>query len=74
LNWGPRRASWSVGANVRYRDAENDELDYTSWQRDDVGAGVNFWIAAAPKVRLMVGLDSSRQETYSEVIVPVMDG
>jgi hypothetical protein len=74
LNWGPKRASWSIGANVRYRDAENDELQYTQWQRDDVGVGANFWIAAAPKVRVMVGVDSSRQETNSEVIVPVMDG
>ena len=36
--------------------------------------GVNFWIAAAPKVSVMVGLDGVRQRTDAEVIVPVMDG
>ena len=74
FSWGPRDAHWSIGANVRYRDAENDELNYTEWSRDNIGAGVNFWIAAAPKVSVMVGLDAVRQRTNSEVIVPVMDG
>ena len=74
FTWGPKKAKWSIGANVRYRDAQNDELDYTEWNKDNVGAGLNFWIAAAPKVSVMVGLDGVRQSTDAEVIVPVMDG
>jgi hypothetical protein len=74
LTWGPKQAKWSIGANVRYRDAQNDDLDYTKWNKDNIGAGVNFWIAAAPRLSVMVGLDGVKQTTDAEVIVPVMDG
>jgi hypothetical protein len=46
----------------------------TDWAQDDIGVGVNFWIAAAPKISVMVGVDGFRQRTDAEAIVPVMDG
>ena len=67
-------AKSTLNFTASYRDAQNDDLDYTKWNKDNIGAGVNFWIAAAPKVSVMVGLDGVRQSTDAEVIVPVMDG
>lgn len=73
-SWGPKNARWWFTGNVRYRDAKNDELDFTEWQQNTTGVGVNWWVAASRRFNFMVGLDSYRMETDAEAIVPLMDG
>jgi hypothetical protein len=71
--WSPSR-NWALGGNVRYRDAENDELDYSQWDSNLAGIGVNFWYAFNSAFNLTVGLDSMMQETNTVFAVPLMDG
>ena len=71
--WSPS-GKWSLSGNVRYRDGENDELDWTKWNTNTQAVGVNFWFAANHKFNFTLGLDSTQQETDASVIVPVFDG
>jgi hypothetical protein len=71
--WSPK-GNWALSGNVRYRDAENDELDWTQWERNTTGFGANLWYAAGPEFQFTLGVDSQKQETDAVAIVPVMDG
>lgn len=71
--WSPK-GKWALSGNVRYRDAENDELDWTQWERNSFGIGANLWYAAGPQFQFTLGVDSQQQETDAAAIVPVMDG
>lgn len=71
--WSPK-PNISLSGNVRHRDAENDELDWTSWEHSSTGVGVNLWIAPSPEFQLTLGGDRVQQETEATVIVPIMDG
>jgi hypothetical protein len=72
--WSPKQARWSVGGTARYRMAENDELDYTDWERTAGGVGANVMVAGGSKFLFNVGVDHAFQETDAEAIVPLMDG
>ena len=72
--WSPKKAKWSLGGNARFRTAENDELDYTDWQRDSWGVGANVLVAGGSKFLFNLGVDHAFQETDAEAIVPLMDG
>jgi hypothetical protein len=71
--WSPK-GKWALSGNVRYRDAENDELDWTRWEHNTTGFGANLWFAAGPEFQFTLGVDSQTQETDAAAIVPVMDG
>jgi hypothetical protein len=71
--WAPK-GIWALNGTVRYRDAENDDLDYSTWAEDSLGLGVNFWILASPKVQFMIGYDLAREDTTAHLCVPLMDG
>lgn len=73
-SWGPKGANWSVNGNARYRDSENDELDFTNWKQNDYGVGANFVVSAGTRFLFNVGVDHWRQETDAEAIIPLMDG
>ena len=73
LTWAPS-GKWTLSGNVRYRDAENDELDWTKWDQNLTALGVNFWFAANHKFHFTVGADTQTQETDTAFVVPVMDG
>ena len=68
------KGHWAVSGSVRYRDAENDSLDTSTWEREAVGAGVNLWVGIRSDVHFTAGLDTVRQETETKMCVPVMDG
>jgi hypothetical protein len=73
-SYGPKKGRWSVTGHVRYRGAENDELDYTDWERASQGIGVTAWLAPTPRFMMTLGVDSYSQDTDAEVIIPLMDG
>lgn len=68
------KGHWAVSGSVRYRDARNDSLDTSTWERDTVGAGVNLWVGIRSDVHFTAGIDTVRQETDTKVCVPIMDG
>jgi hypothetical protein len=68
------RGHWAVTGSVRYREAENDTLDMSEWDRETVGAGVNLWVGIRPGLHFTAGIDTVRQETDTKVCVPIMDG
>jgi len=73
INWSPS-GRWSLGGNFKYRRAENDELNYSTYARDNYGLGANFWIALGPKVQLTLAADMLKSETDAYIAVPLMDG
>jgi hypothetical protein len=73
VNWSPK-GKWSLGANFRYKTAENDELNYSVWEQDTMGIGANLWVAAHPEVHFTFGIDHFTEETDAYATVPLMDG
>ena len=71
--WMPS-AKTAVNANLRYLDAENDELDYSTLQKENLGVGVNLWMAPGPGYSFMLGFDHLEQETGVMMAIPLMDG
>jgi hypothetical protein len=72
-NWSPK-GTWALSGNVRYRDAENDELNYSTWEQNSLGVGANFWVAANPEVHFTVAVDHFAEETEAFTTIPLMDG
>jgi hypothetical protein len=64
----------AVSANVRYMDAENDELDYSSLEKENLGVGANLWMAMSPEFSFMLGFDHLEQQTGAMMAIPLMDG
>lgn len=71
--WMPS-ARAALSANVRYMDGENDELDYSSLEKENLGVGANLWMAVSPEFSFMLGLDHLEQETGAMMAIPLMDG
>jgi hypothetical protein len=71
--WMPS-AKTALNANIRYLNAENDELDYSTMEKDSLGFGVNLWTSPAPKFNFMIGFDHFEQETGVLMAIPLMDG
>ena len=59
---------------MRYRAAENDDLDYSDWSKDTVGVGVNLWVAAGPQFQFTMGIDHDESQTDAMMYIPLMDG
>ena len=72
-NWSPK-GTWALSGNFRYKDAENDELNYSTWDQNSMGVGVNFWVAPNPEVHFTVGADHYTEETEALATIPLMDG
>jgi hypothetical protein len=72
--WSKKGGKLSVTGNLRYQDAENDDLDYTDWSQDTLGIGANVFVASGPRFLFNVGVDHFVQETDAEAIIPLMDG
>ena len=73
VNWSPK-GTWSLSGNARFSSAENDELDYSTWEQDSLGIGANFWLAASPEFFFTIGVDHAMQETDAIAVIPLMDG
>jgi len=73
INWSPK-GRWALSGNVRYRDSQNDELNFSTWNQDQLGVGVNLWVAAGTTFQFNLGVDHTEEETDALVTVPVMDG
>lgn len=71
--WAPS-AIIALTGNARYRDAENDDLDYSTWAQEAVGVGVSFWHGPLPGVQVTLGADWQLEETDTRFHVPLMDG
>ena len=71
--WSPS-AVWAINGNVRYRAAENDDLDYSDWSKDTVGVGLNLWVAAGPQFQFTMGIDHDESQTDAVAYIPLMDG
>jgi hypothetical protein len=65
---------WSLGGNLRFSSAENDELDYSTWENDSAGVGVNLWVIPTPEFNFTVSYDVLQQTTDTLAAVPLMDG
>jgi hypothetical protein len=73
LTWSPS-AAWALNGNVRYRAAENNDLDYSEWSKDSFGVGVNLWVAAGPQFQFTMGIDHDESQTDAMMYIPLMDG
>lgn len=73
-SWTPKGKNWSVSANARYRDSDNDELNRTDWTQNHFGVGANVLVAGGSKWLFNLGVDHSVKETDAEAIIPLMDG
>jgi hypothetical protein len=71
--WSPK-GRHALNGNIRYSTGENDELDYSTWERTSWGVGINFWTAATMKLHYTFGIDYAKQETEAANFVPLMDG
>ncbi len=71
--WIPS-AKTALNASIRYLDAENDELDFSTLEKDSLGFGVNLWTSPAPDFNFMIGFDHFEQETGVLMAIPLMDG
>jgi hypothetical protein len=72
-NWSPK-GTWALSGNLRYKDAENDELNYSTWDQNTLGVGVNFWVAVKPELHFTIGADHFQEETEAFTTIPLMDG
>ena len=73
LTWSPSSV-WALNGNVRYRAAENNDLDYSEWSKDSYGVGVNLWVAAGPQFQFTMGIDHDESQTDAMMYIPLMDG
>lgn len=47
---------------------ENDELDWTQWERNTTGVGANLWYAASPELQFTLGLDMQERKTDAAAV------
>jgi hypothetical protein len=73
VNWSPK-GNWTLGGNFKYNTSENDELNYSTYERESLGVGASFWMAAAPTVHFTLAADVFSGDTDAYVAIPLMDG
>ena len=60
--------------NARYKDDKNDDLDFSTWDRDFLMAGLFYNWMPNEKASFFAGYNYSTDESTTHICIPVMDG
>ena len=66
--------NFSLAADYRYTDKENDETDYSDWEQESHVASLTLWYAPIPKLSFNLSYIYDWTETETLACIPVFDG
>lgn len=70
----PIKGTTHLMFNARYKDEKNDELDFSTWERDFLMASVYINWMIGEKWSWFGGYNYSEDNTQTHICIPVMDG
>lgn len=70
----PLKGTSHLMFSARFLDEKNEDLDFSTWERDFLMAGIYFSWMTGKKVSWFTGYNYSADTSKTHICVPVMDG